>query len=85
MSQERRIKCRSCAMAGKKSKVYPSYNSVLENQEGGFLFYDEDGRFHSHTTGITAVEYKCSAGHEWNDSEDKSACWCGWKGEPVVK
>ncbi len=72
---ETRVRCKSCAMADKKSKVYPKFESATT----GDIYYDEEGKLHTHTQTSGSVSYKCSNGHEWTDSTNNSACWCGWK------
>jgi hypothetical protein len=72
-SQEQRIICMKCSMAGNRSKVYITKMQVEE----GEIYYDEIGRFHNHSKTVGTTAYKCEFGHEW-ETELTKKCWCGW-------
>ena len=81
MITEKRILCKSCWMAARKSKVYPEYQAQPLGSSEETFFYDETGRYHVHSSTGKDVKYRCSNGHEWTDV-DASGCWCGWKTQP---
>lgn len=69
------MRCPECAEAGRRSRVFPlgGTRTLMHARP----FYDEDGKFHHHDPNTDTQSYRCSEGHEWQESS-KGSCWCGW-------
>jgi hypothetical protein len=74
-SQEQRVVCKVCWSGCQKSIVYPKFYQAPLGE--GTCFYDEEGRYHVHDSKEKKTQYKCSNGHEWEQSMTDQ-CWCGW-------
>lgn len=72
------MKCPQCVAENKKSilRSEGSSRTLLYCPS----FYDEDGNFHHHDRNTTRTDYKCSNGHSFIETNDKSPCpTCGDK------
>jgi len=65
------MKCPKCVELGLKSTltVGPSMSTAAYSQP----FYDEEGRYHKHSSNTTIKKYKCSNGHKFK-IKSKPAC-----------
>lgn len=71
------MKCSTCAMVDKKSRV--TVKGSVQTLLHCATFYDEDGLPHTHDSNVTKTSYSCSNGHAWTESTS-GECWCGWRG-----
>lgn len=69
------MKCSTCIEEGKRSQV--SSLGGTRTLMHAHSFYDEDGEHHYHDPNTETANYRCSEGHEWQESS-KGSCWCGW-------
>lgn len=74
--QEKRVLCKACWSGGQTSKVFVHFSDA--NLGEGSVFYDEEGRMHSHVVTGFENKYKCSRGHSWIETNVTNKCWCGW-------
>ncbi len=65
------MKCSTCVVEGKRSTV--SSLAGTRTLMHAHSFYDEDGTHHHHDPNIDTMNYRCSEGHQWQESS-KGSC-----------
>jgi len=74
--------CPKCHKQGLESEVLTG----LSESTAAYcpVFYDEEGKMHSHDRNIHKTKYSCSNGHRWTEKVS-GICWCGWgEDKPVI-
>lgn len=77
------MKCPECEKTKLESSVYPQGGSSTLMYCAPW--YDKKGRYHIHDMNVTIMYYRCSNGHEWNETSPRICPTCGeethWKRE----
>lgn len=68
------MKCEKCQLEGKKSTI--QIGMSMTTCMGTNTYYDESGNFHYHDPNSTSTDYRCSNGHEWQESSRSKCTSC---------
>lgn len=74
------MRCPRCQELGLKSTVQQAQTGVCAPFGPPQEYWDEEGRLHVHERVDTYMPYRCSNGHEWQDTVHQCPS-CDWRDE----